>query len=134
MGMIEYMKNSYKDSEKYQTQALSLLPFQVPISTGFVDHAIFHNAMATTYLKLGEFDKAQEQYEIITSLTEGRLGFGIIYAKSYYMLGQIFEQKDWKGKAIESYEKFLDLWKDADPGITELKDAKMRLEALTSPS
>ena len=132
MGMIEFKKNNFKDAEKFQTQALSLLPFQVPVSTGFVDQAIFHNALATTYLKLGKFDKAQEQYEIITSLTEGRLSFGIIYAKSYYMLGQIFEQKDWKGKAIENYEKFLTLWKDADPGIAEVEDAKKRLAGLKS--
>ena len=28
-------------------------------------------------------------------------------------------QKGWKAKAIEHYEKFLNLWKDADPGIAE---------------
>jgi len=43
------------------------------------------------------------------------------------MLGKIFEQKGWKGKAIEHYEKFLDLWKDADPGIAEVEDARKRL-------
>ena len=32
-----------------------------------------------------------------------------------------------KAKAIEHYEKFLDLWKDADPGIVEVEDAKDRL-------
>ena len=40
------------------------------------------------------------------------------------------KEKAWKGIAIEHYEKFRDLWKDADPGIAEVKDAKMRLEWL----
>jgi len=35
-----------------------------------------------------------------------------------------------KGKAIENYEKFLDLWKYAGSGIAEAKDAKERLAAL----
>ena len=31
-------------------------------------------------------------------------------------------------KAIQNYEKFLDLWKDAYPGLADVNDAKNKLE------
>jgi len=46
------------------------------------------------------------------------------------MRSKIFEQKGWKGKATEYYKKFLNLWKDADPGIAEVDDTKKRRAGL----
>ena len=71
-----------------------------------------------------------ETYEAITELTIGRYYWGDIYAKSFYMLGKIYEQQGFTAKAIEHYEKFLSLWKDADPGIAEVEDARKRLVGL----
>jgi len=86
--------------------------------------------LALAYFRSGELDKAKAEYERIISLTTGRFDIGDIYAKSFYMLGKIFEEQGLKAKAIEHYEKFLDLWKDADPGIAEVEDAKKMLAGL----
>jgi len=56
--------------------------------------------------------------------------WGELYAKSFYMLAKIYEQKSRKDKAVEHYEKFLDLWKDADTGIPEVEEATKRLAAI----
>ena len=45
-------------------------------------------------------------------------------------MGNIYEKKGDKKLAVESYQKFLDLWKNADKGIQELIDAKERLARL----
>jgi tetratricopeptide (TPR) repeat protein len=86
--------------------------------------------LALAYYRSGQLERSKEQYDRITSLTYGRLYNGDIYAKSFYMLGKIHEQLGDTAKAIEHYEKFLDLWKDADPGIAEVEDAKKRLAGL----
>jgi len=46
------------------------------------------------------------------------------------MLGKIHEQQGNTAKAIEHYEKFLSLWKDANPGIPEVEDVEKRLAGL----
>jgi len=38
----------------------------------------------------------------------------------------------WKAKDIEHYDKFLDLWKNADLGFAEVEYAKKKLIALKS--
>ncbi|KKL56316.1 hypothetical protein LCGC14_2246610, partial [marine sediment metagenome] len=55
---------------------------------------------------------------------------GDIYAKSFYMMGVVYESTGKKAEATEAYDRFLELWKDADPGIPEVIDARKRLEAI----
>ncbi len=55
---------------------------------------------------------------------------GDIISKSNYELAKIYEEKGEKQKAIEYYEKFLKIWKEADEDLPELIDAKKRLDNL----
>jgi tetratricopeptide (TPR) repeat protein len=75
-------------------------------------------------------EKARAEYEKITILKNGRYDYGDIYARSFYHLGRIYEKQDDKAKSRENYQKFLDLWKDADPGLADVADARSRLSAI----
>jgi tetratricopeptide (TPR) repeat protein len=128
MGRIELEQENYSKAIKYFKEAISLLPYTRDGRMHF--RPLFLNSLAQAYYKADDLEKAREEYEKISSLTYPRLMDGDIYAKSFYMTGKIYEQQRNRGKAIENYDKFLDLWKDADPGIAEIKDAKKKLEAL----
>jgi len=124
MGRIELEKKNYSKAIEYFNRRLPLLS----ATSGSHLPLAYHTGLA--YYKMGDLEKAQEEYEKIMTLTEGRIGNGDVYAKSLYMLGKIYDKKGWKGKALEHYEKFLDLWKNADPGIAKVEDAKKRLAGL----
>ncbi len=125
VGMMELEKGDYSKAIVNFKNALALLP-----GGPLTKRADFIDSLAFAYNKEGDLENARQEHERITSLTTGRHGHGEIYAKSFYMLGRISEQQGDTPKAIENYEKFLGLWKDADPGIVEVEDAEKRLASL----
>ena len=127
MGYISLKRKNYSKAIDLFKKGKSLLPFESDIND---EHACFLEPLALAYYNAGDLEKSQAEYERITLLTSGRMGWGDLYVKSFYMLGKIYEQQGDTAKAIENYEKFLDLWKDADPGIAEVEDARERLAGL----
>lgn len=131
IGMIELAEENFSEAIESFNQALALLPSQFNPEDGQV---LFIDPLAFAYYKAGDHEKARQEYERVIHLTTGRLFYGDIYAKSFYMLGKIYEEEDMQKQAIVHYEKFLDLWKDADPGIAEVEDAKNRLAEMQKTS
>jgi tetratricopeptide (TPR) repeat protein len=86
--------------------------------------------LARAYQQNGQLDKAIAEYERLARFDPEGVSRQLIHPKYHCALAKLYEQKGWKGKAIEHYEKFLALWKDADPSIPEVKDARKRLAEL----
>jgi tetratricopeptide (TPR) repeat protein len=128
MGGIEFKSNRAARAIDYFDKAIQRMPDRIihledlEITASVVDYS------ARAYYKNGNLEKAIEAYEKILSLTYGRYDHGDIYAKSYYHLGKIYQEKGLKEKALKNYNKFIELWKECDPVFRPLViDARKRV-------
>jgi len=125
LARIELARGNYKAAIAAAEKPLSMWP---PSDPRIPAH--YYEPLASAHFEKGDLDAARSVYEKILALTTGRFDGGDVYVRSFYMLGIIAEKKGDKTVAIERYSKFLDLWKDADPGIPEVEDARKRLAGL----
>jgi len=86
---------------------------------------------ARVFAKKGDLAKAISEYERLPTLPVSAPYF--VHPLYHYRLGLLYEKAGEITKARAQYERFLDLWKDADPGHPEVDDAKARLSALKIP-
>jgi hypothetical protein len=81
--------------------------------------------------KKGQFDRAAESLRKMQGIYYNKFGARANgYPRSFYMPGKIYETKKDVKPAITNYEKFLDLWKEADNDLPDLIDAGKRLAKL----
>ena len=71
------------------------------------------DCLANAYLELGQLGEAIAEYERIVKLNPN-------YPLVQYHLGQAYERKGQPAQARESYERFLQIWKDADADVPEV--------------
>ena len=129
------MKKGMEDEAvRYFTEAVSLLPAQSQDDLhGFKNtlrRTIDLSSLVEAHFAAGDWDKARKVGEELTALTIGRQHWADLYVKGFFWLGKISEEQGNLDEAVSFYRKFLELWKDADPGIEELAQARKRLAIL----
>ena len=90
--------------------------------------------LAKCYAATGQSDQALGTLENLRRFYGTLFSFvwtrAQVDARSYYLAGTIYEATGDTKKAAQNYQAFLNLWKDADRDIPELRDAEQRLSAL----
>jgi tetratricopeptide (TPR) repeat protein len=129
LGFIALQARNIYGAQDYLQKALTLAPIDGP---NLYDRPELLDYQAEAYELAGRWEDAKKSYEEIQAIKIPNLwpANALIQARSYYKLGKVLEFLGDKTGAASKYRKFLDLWKDADPGLPEVEDARARLAAI----
>jgi len=120
LASAELCLNMYDTAAAHAEHSVRLVPnFMSELLLGrcYLGAGRLGDAVTTLERAIGIYDDSRTRYMAMSVLV-------------HYWLGQAYEQSGWSDKAAEQYTTFLDIWKDADPGIQEVADAQKRLAAL----
>lgn len=123
-GMIELKKKNTQKAIEWIQKARSLIS---PISSS---NLFYTFSLGEAFYSAGDLEKAAQEFEKAVALTTGKLSYGDVYVRCYFMLGQVYQKMGQRDKAVQNYEKFLAFWKDADPGLSEVQEARAQLQKL----
>jgi eukaryotic-like serine/threonine-protein kinase len=90
------------------------------------------DVLARAYSLAGQTDNAIAEYKKLITFNPLEKDRYLIHPKYYYQLALLYEKKGIKEEAIKYYNRFLEFWKDADPGLSEIIDAKKQLKKLSA--
>jgi len=91
--------------------------------------------LGQAYLKAGRLAEAVAVFEpLLTKLTISPAYHSIWNVKVHYFLGLAYEKSNWRDKAIDQYKTFLNIWRNADPGLPLVDDARARVARLEAQS
>ncbi len=91
------------------------------------------DTLAQAYKAKGQIDKAIAEYERLMTVQPEQGRWTLIHPRYHYELGRLYGDRGLKDQARKQFQKFLEIWKDADPGLPEVEDAKKRLAGLDRP-
>ncbi len=132
LGLIALKQKDSARAREHLQKALSLTPIE--LGYALASRPEFLDYLAEACEEAGRWAEAQKAYEEILSLKAifWYQANALIFTRSYYKLGKVLERQGDRAGAAAKYRKFLDLWKNADPGLREVDDAKKRLAGLQS--
>ena len=133
-ALIQYEQGKYDASTPLFEKAFrSLYPNHSPqfhygvslLKSGRTTDAILELHRVTWWSGVNIFGPFDMSMTLSTNLY-----FPIASVKAHYWLGVAYEQQGNEVKAIKEYEKFLEIWKDADFKSPEMQDARKRIARL----
>ena len=90
-------------------------------------------SLAYGYMMSGDLETARAKYEELISRRQIGWEGQEYWILAHYELGGIYEALGDTTRAIEYYDRFLNIWRDGDDDLLALRAARTRLQALSGP-
>ena len=90
------------------------------------------DVLARAYAAKGDLDRAIAEYKRLLTFDPASKDRRLKNPRYEYRLAKLLEQRGSTAEALAHYMTFLEYWKDAEPDLPELIDAKTRAAALES--
>jgi serine/threonine protein kinase/tetratricopeptide (TPR) repeat protein len=146
VAIANEVKEEVKDKTEVEKSSYYFLEFAIKYYSGDKDQALkkivglaqkekndfnIKFYLAKTYLETDRIGDAVKEFEKLAKWNIlSAVRNPIYFSKVAYFLGISYEKSGWKRKAITQYEEYLEIMKEADPGVPEIDDAKERLKKL----
>ena len=144
--LLKEVSNKMNEENRDDRAAFNILKGEIELAGGNYEEAVellemacklredsyVIESLAYAYFMKGDLDQAISNYELLINMKDLGWEAQEYWIKAHYQLGKIYEEKGDVENAIQYYKRFLDLWKDADPGLAEVEDARTRLVRLKS--
>jgi tetratricopeptide (TPR) repeat protein len=115
-------------ASEFRKRSLPALSLSVPITIIQRSMPYGDDFAARAFESQGDLDKAIAEYERL--LDPERTEFSLVHPFSRLRLARLYEKKGRLRAAVKQYEKVLEVWKEADQGLSEVEEARNRLAAL----
>jgi tetratricopeptide (TPR) repeat protein len=86
---------------------------------------LYEDCLGNAYLDAAHLEESIGEYQRILGLNQN-------YPLAQYHLAQAYQRKGQVAEARAAYERFLQIWKNADADIPEVVDAKREFAMLKS--
>ncbi len=87
---------------------------------------------ARAFVSQRKIDSAIAEYERLATFDARSTDRRLIHPDYHFRLAQLYERKGLEDKAIAQFKKFLEIFRDADPGLREPVEARKALARLQS--